>query len=181
MRPYLTVEATLDGVPQFCWMGERKSVPVSAEAALRTMRLTDTDRVLWIDSICINQADPEERDHQVSIMHEIFSQNQQNLIYLGQDDGTATRALEIVEKILENAPKETNQYQDWDATIRHRNGNHKPSETGLGLDVDLTCLLHLLSAPWFGRLWVSLHPSIIAGGYTNSSNLGCTRSCVVPY
>lgn len=161
--------------------GERKSVPVSAEAALRRMRSTDTDRVIWIDSVCINQADPKERGHQVSIMHEIFSQNQQNLIYLGEDDGTVPKALEVIKAILENASKETNQYQTWATTTRSPSGHVKYSETGLGLDIDVKCLRRFFAAPWFGRLWVSLHPSMVANCCTNRRNLGCTRSIAVAY
>ena len=43
----------------------RLEVPVSAERAIRRMRLRDRSRVLWIDAICVNQADTNEKNHQV--------------------------------------------------------------------------------------------------------------------
>lgn len=42
-------------------------VPISAERAIRRMRLRDQKRVLWIDAICVNQADTSERNHQVGL------------------------------------------------------------------------------------------------------------------
>lgn len=42
-------------------------VPVSAERAIRRMRFRDQDRVLWIDAICVNQADTSERKYQVGL------------------------------------------------------------------------------------------------------------------
>lgn len=169
-------QAFLTSVPQpryetisYCWgdptqrttiwlNGGRVEVPFSAEAALRTMRLPDTDRVLWIDAICIDQDNLEERGHQVSIMYEVYSQNQRNLVYLGEDERTAIKAMEVVEAILENARAETDQYRTWHTITRYPSGAQKISETRLGLDLDLTPLIHFFSGfPWFGRLWVSLY------------------------
>jgi hypothetical protein len=42
--------------------------------ALRYMKLKDEVRVLWVDAVCINQADDGERGHQVAQMGMIYSQ-----------------------------------------------------------------------------------------------------------
>ena len=42
-----------------------------------------SERRIWIDQICINQTDVEERNKQVSIMHRIYGQAHQTLIWLG--------------------------------------------------------------------------------------------------
>ena len=44
------------------------SVTPSLAQALRNLRLPDAPRVLWIDSICINQADMVEKNSQVRLM-----------------------------------------------------------------------------------------------------------------
>jgi hypothetical protein len=43
-------------------------------------------RVLWADSICINQEDFEEKAHQVAMMGRIFRSAERVLIYIGDDD-----------------------------------------------------------------------------------------------
>lgn len=40
------------------------------DEALRHLRLEDRERLLWIDAICINQSDGEEKTYQVGIMSE---------------------------------------------------------------------------------------------------------------
>jgi hypothetical protein len=43
-------------------------------AALKALRHPQEDRYLWIDAICINQADIGERNHQVEMMSTIYGQ-----------------------------------------------------------------------------------------------------------
>lgn len=51
--------------------------------ALQRLRHSKRDRVLWIDAICINQGDLEERALQVSIMTEIYRTCYNLIIWLG--------------------------------------------------------------------------------------------------
>lgn len=53
-------------------------------ASLRYLRETDSRRILWVDAICINQKDFNERGHQVGIMRDIYSKAPQVLIWLGE-------------------------------------------------------------------------------------------------
>jgi len=50
--------------------------------ALRNFRLP-TQRALWVDALCINQADIQERNYQVSLMSYIYTRAQQVLVWLG--------------------------------------------------------------------------------------------------
>jgi hypothetical protein len=43
------------------------------ESALRDLRLPTERRVIWIDALCINQADYEERSEQVKLMRSIYA------------------------------------------------------------------------------------------------------------
>jgi hypothetical protein len=45
--------------------GQRVDIRENLWKALVQLRYTDHGRILWIDAICINQADLEERNHQV--------------------------------------------------------------------------------------------------------------------
>ncbi|KAI0097518.1 heterokaryon incompatibility protein-domain-containing protein [Nemania sp. FL0031] len=50
--------------------------------ALRGLRLPETARVIWVDAICINQADGQERAHQVSLMGQLYSEAKTTTIWL---------------------------------------------------------------------------------------------------
>ena len=166
---------TSDPIPRYetvsyCWgdptktgdivlNGRRMLVPASSKAAIARMRLPDAARVLWIDALCINQDDPEERGHQVTLMSKVYSNGQQNLVYLGECDGpTATKAFNIIEQILDNARQETNEYEAWDDVVQVQGsrGTHRFSKTGIELIPDISPLCNLFSSSWFGRLWVGL-------------------------
>ncbi|EAQ82974.1 hypothetical protein CHGG_10792 [Chaetomium globosum CBS 148.51] len=67
------------------------AVTSSCEAVLKRVRLMSAPRVLWIDAVCVNQDDMNERGHQVRLMPEIFSRAKRVLICLGdasEDDNT---------------------------------------------------------------------------------------------
>jgi hypothetical protein len=51
-----------------------KTIEPDLLAALKVLRLPQEDRHLWIDAICINQADIGEKNHQVEIMSTIYGQ-----------------------------------------------------------------------------------------------------------
>ncbi|KAI0549425.1 heterokaryon incompatibility protein-domain-containing protein [Xylaria curta] len=50
---------------------------------LYNLRHLDVTRTIWIDAICINQSDLEEKGHQVLLMRDIFSKAQKTIIWLG--------------------------------------------------------------------------------------------------
>ena len=51
--------------------------------SLRHLRYKDMKRVLWIDAICINQADIVERNAQVSRMGDIFKMAESVIVWVG--------------------------------------------------------------------------------------------------
>ena len=93
--------------------GSAVQVPATSEAALRRMRRRDRPRTLWIDAICINEADVAERGHQVGMMYEVYTQTSHNCIYLGPDDGNMAKAIESIRAILREIVTETRGYSDY--------------------------------------------------------------------
>lgn len=84
------------------------NIPASAVSALQYMRLPDKSRALWIDCICIDQQDEMEKNHQVALMSDIYTNSQQTLSYIGEDDGTAAKAfegIELIHKVLRKQAK----------------------------------------------------------------------------
>ncbi|KAK3320443.1 heterokaryon incompatibility protein-domain-containing protein [Cercophora scortea] len=68
-------EISLGGVP---W-----NVTVNLASALRYLRDKTRMRLLWVDAMCINQSDDEERSHQVQMMGQVYSKCQEVAIFLG--------------------------------------------------------------------------------------------------
>lgn len=66
--------------------GRQVRVTENLEAALRSLRLTDKKRHMWVDALCINQADDVEKTHQVHLMAEIYRQTALALLWLGSTD-----------------------------------------------------------------------------------------------
>ncbi|KAF2825719.1 HET-domain-containing protein, partial [Ophiobolus disseminans] len=61
-------------------------------SALRTFR-NEVDRLLWVDSICINQKSQSEREAQVALMPRIYSSASRVLMYLEDNSSTADQAM----------------------------------------------------------------------------------------
>ncbi|KAI0103961.1 heterokaryon incompatibility protein-domain-containing protein [Nemania sp. FL0031] len=66
--------------------GDRLDVTVNLRSALRHLRRTNKSRILWVDAICIDQSDPDERAYQVSFMGDIYRSAKRVIIWLGLSD-----------------------------------------------------------------------------------------------
>lgn len=76
--------------------GQSVLVSSSVVAALRQLRHKDQDLTIWIDQICVNQCDVDERDEQVRLMAEIYSSAARVHVWLGEGDVATWTALRIV-------------------------------------------------------------------------------------
>ncbi|RBR07518.1 uncharacterized protein FIESC28_10599 [Fusarium coffeatum] len=57
-------------------------VTPSLKYALSYLRSKTEPRTLWVDAVCINQSDMEERNHQVALMREIYSRCQRDIAWI---------------------------------------------------------------------------------------------------
>ncbi|KAF7531303.1 hypothetical protein G7054_g9011 [Neopestalotiopsis clavispora] len=86
---------------QFIWLDGRPCFPVTSNlaAALRHIRHKSLIRYLWIDAICINQADIHERAAQVNMMKEIYSRADSVLVWIDEDLSHHSPCLETLSKL----------------------------------------------------------------------------------
>lgn len=93
---------------------------------------------LWIDALCINQQDDNERSQQVSIMGEVYSQVQMVLAWLGPVQDLALR------DALSDLCKNTSRYI-YNVEDRHREAEDRPSWSELSA---------LSRCTYWSRAWV---------------------------
>ncbi|KAI6826349.1 hypothetical protein KC340_g11720 [Hortaea werneckii] len=133
-------------------------LPVSANCAhvLRRMRHPNRDRRLWIDAVCIHQDDLRERSWQVSMMADIYSSAQCNLIWLGDCPNIAAKAAATaIRSIMGQVQEEIRDMCRFHETVVHAQyGVSKSSTHPMSGDFDFSPLLQLFASPWFRRLWV---------------------------
>lgn len=64
--------------------GRAFKVSINLQAALLQLRLPTGDRILWIDALCINQNDDQEKSWQVDMMDKIYKSCKRGLFFLGK-------------------------------------------------------------------------------------------------
>jgi len=110
--------------------------------ALKSLRLPDGRRTLWVDAICINQKDIPERSSQVRIMDRIYGQAIRTIVYLGEE----TPGSRIVFRELDEAAKAPGKQCEYcDQLEPDRPPPHAPVAEALN---------DLILRPWFRRVWV---------------------------
>jgi hypothetical protein len=164
------VEVTLDDHPiyealSYVW-GDTKilstlqiegasfKVTTNLELALRYLRLPDKPRTIWVDAICIDQSNIEERNQQVALMKGIYSSCAVDLVWIGESDEYTKGAIDSVKRM-----KSLNLQRLTDRGTKNFGvtGSDKfVSFSELGLDnIDSWGLLKLLKYPTlWERVWV---------------------------
>jgi hypothetical protein len=82
--------------------GQPYKVTSNLYSALQHLRKSDEEYTIWIDALCINQADPAERSSQVGLMQEIYCRATSVVAWLGEPDGPDDRivlAMRIMEEL----------------------------------------------------------------------------------
>jgi tetratricopeptide (TPR) repeat protein len=64
--------------------------------ALSHLRSEVSDLVIWIDAVCINQKDPEEKSWQVGLMRRVYLQAERVLVWLGPSTDDSNKAIDTL-------------------------------------------------------------------------------------
>ena len=70
-------------------------IAANLASALRRLRLSDVEEILWADAVYINQADNVEKGKQVVLMPKIYHQASCVLIWLGEGEDVGTETSEV--------------------------------------------------------------------------------------
>jgi hypothetical protein len=133
LTPALQYEAL-----SYCWGSQMSPIQArvngvgiqiteNLDCALRHLRYLHTAREIWVDAICINQSDLEERRVQVSIMNRIYAFAQSVVIWLGPAGPE-----DHIETIITSGRDVHNKDFRW-----------------------IESLCRIARRPWFSRVWVA--------------------------
>jgi hypothetical protein len=77
------------------------TIPMTASvrSALTRLRLQGRVRVLWIDALCINQGDNDEKSEQILLMPKIYSSALRVVVDLGEQSDRSDLAIKLIVKI----------------------------------------------------------------------------------
>ncbi|KAM0417158.1 hypothetical protein ACHAPT_012866 [Fusarium lateritium] len=124
----------------YVWGSEDKPQSISVDGcdlpvgrnlhvALSHLRHGFLERILWVDAICINQQDPNEKGRQVQSMAKIYAKASCVVVWLGEAASDDRQALEEIRN----------------AAVGQFARNDETKEQ---------VVLTLLRRPWFQRIWV---------------------------
>ena len=138
------------GVPRFdhdiyCRpAGRYLRITATVDTMLRSLRNKPGPRPIWIDALCINQADTDEKSVQVPLMGDIYNQAWTVHIWLGGDDAEIKVAFEVLHTISlrRTPPRQLAQH------VRSVLSRICGDGAGIGP------VRKLLHKPWFQRRWV---------------------------
>jgi hypothetical protein len=75
---------------------EHLDVTPNLYAALLRLRDSTFPRILWIDAVCINQKDHEEKERQIQSMAKIYSNAKRTIVWLGEEADGSSDAIEAI-------------------------------------------------------------------------------------
>jgi hypothetical protein len=137
-------------------------------AALQSLRDCFIERIIWIDAVCINQDDDEEKGRQVQLMAEIFAKACRVVVWLENTTGDpaidneayndSALALEIIgsfamrpqygnanEEVLNGSTYEWSETESDDEAVQNASTDEK---------VRNQAVAKILDRAWFRRIWV---------------------------
>ncbi|KAL4724488.1 hypothetical protein ACLX1H_007929 [Fusarium chlamydosporum] len=120
------------------------TVTRNLHAALLALRSYTEKRILWVDALCINQQDLDERASQVMLMRFIYEGSSRVVIFLGPSTTLTDRGLKFVQEFHDQVTNSSDSQKllQWIFEAASKD--------------DLWCILafEILDKPWWGRSWI---------------------------
>ncbi len=113
----------------------RIAIRPSLESALRQLRSPDDDKFFWVDALCINQPDNDEKSSQIPLMWEIYNGAFNVCVWLGTHDDESPRAMDFINEIVE--------LDNLEQLVQNTETSGK-----------WAALSNLMRRPWFSRRWI---------------------------
>ncbi|KAF9770438.1 hypothetical protein IL306_012031 [Fusarium sp. DS 682] len=136
--------------------GQLFEVQPNLYEALLELQVSCSETPIWIDALCINQSNSNERSPQVSVMNQIYGKSNRVIVWLGKAFPELETGLRAAERIGTESVPETLRMigtQTWDfssdlSTMPDRYGMDPiDQEEAIGL-------FKLYMSNWLARIWI---------------------------
>ncbi|RYP41510.1 hypothetical protein DL767_001015 [Monosporascus sp. MG133] len=117
-------------------------VTINLYMALKRLRDYSLDRIIWVDAVCINQDNIEERNHQVQFMVKIYAKASRVIVWL--EEATAPSGQVYGETVTDS----DRAFEELRIAADGQPTKSKDDET------TKQAILTLLQRSWFQRIWV---------------------------
>lgn len=116
------------------------AVTPNLELALRRLRSNDLgpSLLIWVDALCINQGNDEEKGEQVAKMRLIYEEAFEVLVWLGDEDNNSLLAWDLMEGLMKH----------------HETLGAVEKFVASWKEKDFTAILALFRREYFRRIWV---------------------------
>jgi hypothetical protein len=152
-------------MPMKCiWLdAHRLAVPAYGQASIRAIRsLTPQGRLVWVESICLNQSNHSEMEEQMPRIPSIFDAAGSVTVYVDHTSGNKVWAMEIIRLVDQLLKKHSdNTFNDLANLLLSRPTTNP-----------FACLKLLFTSPWWARSWTleqvifGKTPVLLYGEYT---------------
>ena len=161
----------------------QRDLPITRNlyVALQYLRHSESSRVMWVDAVCINQKDVEERNDQVSRMADIYKLAEKVVIWLDPAKDNSSLSMRSLEELASRFEVDWSSYKLTPATVQDTNtvwlDLRQPAPFSEAVYRAVSCFL---GRPWFGRLWqevlLAANPAQIVCGDETMSCLAFRNS-----
>ncbi|EXK81565.1 hypothetical protein FOQG_13983 [Fusarium oxysporum f. sp. raphani 54005] len=127
--------------------GTTIDISSTVENALRRLRFRKKPRWLWVDQLCINQADEVEKSHQVHQMHHIYREADQVIAWLGNGDESS----DLICRLMRDTGRALRS-NDLEALRRLYSGNKE--EGSIDIEAAKTAFHDYCQRRYWQRLWI---------------------------
>jgi hypothetical protein len=119
-----------------------KSATTNLVAALRQLR-ADGLETLWVDALCINQDNSDERASQVQLMKYTFEEATQVVVWVGLEDDASNKAQDFMKQIGQSA-------SEFEAFRKYQKGGAKSEKFRASWEA----LESFFARPYWRRVWI---------------------------
>ncbi|KAK1469599.1 hypothetical protein CMEL01_01366 [Colletotrichum melonis] len=141
--------------------------------ALNYLRREYEDRILWVDAICIDQSNVQERGHQVGWMGNLYAHADRVLCWLGYVEHNAVHLFSLLDTFRRRVPQGA--WTEWplDDERWSQLWISTQSEHKLPGCDSSTLISDLMANEWFRRVWILQE---VRNAY--KASIGCTAGWV---
>ncbi len=134
------------------------SVTANLASALHHLRYEDKARMLWIDALCIDQRNLEERSAEVGRMSSIYSSAKRVIVFLGPSSDECHLVHKFISHIAQDGQQKAQARRPvTDSSVFDDTFENNELDTSFmaAYNADTRMAVQRwLARPWFGRLWI---------------------------